>query len=82
LFDKDIQTTQMKYPFFDEFEKGFVYRASKSLYSDYYDYPCEEEDEEDEDEEEAPEDYDDDVIEGGYYPINSFNLVGFLMRLR
>jgi len=69
----------MIYPFFDEFENGFVYRGSKSLYGDYYDYPCEEEDEEDEDEEEASEDYDE--LED-YFPTNSFNLVKFLMRLR
>jgi hypothetical protein len=62
------------YPFYDKFDNGFVYRGTCSLYRDYYDYPYEEEEEE---EDKAPEDYDDDVIEGGYY---SFNLVKFLMR--
>jgi hypothetical protein len=76
FFDIRYSTnTKMIYPFYDSFENGFVYRGTYSLYRDYYDYPCEDE----EDEEEAPEDYDELELDG-YSPINSFNLVKFLMR--
>jgi len=65
------------YPFYDKFDNGFVYRGTCSLYRDYYDYPYEED--EDEEEDKAPEDYDDDYIEG-YRPCSSFYHFNFGMR--